>query len=267
MCTSFVQRTDSMIIAMNFDNNGMSFTVNTSSPDLFQVLVDGGRGKYPSFGINSSGTFANNLMVDSNGKGLYRRPSKKVTHMTKLVTDLLNETIPPTEIDSYLKNMEVVNTPDFSTHSMIVDKQGNVWVVEPGRGIICSPFEESPFYIMTNFSLCDFNGKLSCNRYITAQNMLQNAGSLTVEKAFTILEACGQSGEWNTDLSMVYSQKEHVVYYCLHSDFSRLQKFFLFKINSFHGRIPPVVPDCVPICCEKRLSHINSEIRLSKAVQ
>lgn len=224
MCTTFVQRADNVIIAMNFDNNGMKFSIDTS-PNIFQILVDGGRGRYPSFGINRNGTFINNLIVDSNGKGLYRRPSKKVTHTTKLVTDILAETIAHTEIDDYLKHVEVVNTPDFSTHNMIVDKHGNIWIVEPGRGIIFSPFDETPNYIMTNFSLYDFNNQLSCDRYITVQNMLHENTNLTIEKAFKILEATKQNGEWKTDLSLVYSQKENAVYYCLYSDFGHLQKF------------------------------------------
>lgn len=78
MCTSFIYRGQDTIIGMNFDNNGMKFNIDTKNPEWFTVLVDGGRGKCPSFGVNSSGEFFNSLVVNSNGKGLYRRASKKV---------------------------------------------------------------------------------------------------------------------------------------------------------------------------------------------
>lgn len=78
---------------MNFDNNGMDYSINTSDPGFFLVLVNGGRGKFPSFGVNKNGEFFNNLVVDSNGKGLYRRPNKNVTHTTKFITDILKGNI------------------------------------------------------------------------------------------------------------------------------------------------------------------------------
>lgn len=93
MCTSFIHRKNGKIIGMNFDNNGMDYSINTSDPGFFLVLVNGGRGKFPSFGVNKNGEFFNNLVVDSNGKGLYRRPNKNVTHTTKFITDILKGNI------------------------------------------------------------------------------------------------------------------------------------------------------------------------------
>ncbi len=52
MCTSFIHRKSNTIIGMNFDNNGMDYSISTNDPDCFLVLVNGGRGKYPSFGAN-----------------------------------------------------------------------------------------------------------------------------------------------------------------------------------------------------------------------
>lgn len=231
MCTSFTGRKDDVLIAMNFDNNGMPFNISAKDPKQFVVLVDGGGGKYPSFGVNSDGTFINNLIVDSNGKGLYKRASKKVTHTSKFAGDILAGTIPPDEINLYLENIEVVNGPDFSVHNMIVDKGGNVWVVEPGRGIIYSPANETPYFVMSNFSLCDFekSGKLEgggTDRYKAAQDLLDKADNLNVDTAFQILEAVKQSdGEWTTAFSMVYSRRENAVYYCFNGDFKNILKY------------------------------------------
>jgi hypothetical protein len=104
---------------MNFDNNGMKFGIDRKDPKQFTVLVDGGRGKYPSFGVNSAGVFINNLLVDSNGRGLYKRASNKVTHTSKLAKDVLDGTIAQEDLSSYLERIEVVNGPDFSVHNMI----------------------------------------------------------------------------------------------------------------------------------------------------
>ena len=230
MCTSFVYRKNDVLVGMNFDNNGMKFRIDEKA-DNFTILVDGGRGKCPSFGVNSSGTFINSLMVESNGKGLYRRPSRKVTHVTKLVKDVLNGTILPHDLNNYFQNIEVVNVPDFSLHSMIVDKDGSVWVVEPGRGIMQSSAKETPYFVMSNFSLYDYKttGKLSgcgTDRYETAEKMLSGADNLDTAGAFKVLKAAVQKdGDWTTDLSMVYSQKENSVYYCLKRDFKNIHKF------------------------------------------
>ena len=223
MCLSFVHREKDAIIAMNFDNNGMKYSVNTKNPKLFIVLVDGGRGSSPSFGVNSDGVFINNLVVDSNGKGLYRRPSKKVTHTSKLVKDILDEMIEPENIGEYLNNIEVVNTPDRSTHNMICDSQSNVWIVEPGRGNIYSPAASTSYYVMSNFSLWDYHNEGSvceCTRYKAVSDKLSKLNEINVEQAFDLLESAKQAeGEWVTALSIVYSKKINTVYYCFNGNF------------------------------------------------
>ncbi len=230
MCTSFIGRGDDILVAMNFDNNGMPFSISTKDPKQFVVIVDSQRGKYPSFGVNSEGTFINNLCVDSNGKGMYKRASKKVTHTSRFTGDILDGTISKDKISEYLKNMEVVNGPDFSVHNMIADKGGEVWIVEPGRGVIYNKKEEAPYYVMTNFSLCDMqeSGVVKgdgAERYKTAVDMLEKNPNIDVKMAFNILEAVKQSdGEWVTVLSMVYSQKENTVYYCLDRDFNNISR-------------------------------------------
>jgi hypothetical protein len=224
MCTSFISRGEDTIIGMNFDNNGMKYTIDTKNPNWFTVLVESGRGKYPSFGVDSCGRFFSSLVVNSNGKGLYKRASKKVTHTTKLITDILSEVIHPENLDEYLANIEVVNTPDQSCHNMICDSNANVWVVEPGRGNIINPANSSLFFIMTNFSLWDHlheNAECDCNRFKTVSSELENAKQLNIDSAFNILDSVSQrDGEWITALSMVYSKNSRTVYYCLNGNFS-----------------------------------------------
>ena len=228
MCTSFTVRSKNILTAMNFDN-AMPFNIKKNSKQ-FAVFSDTGRGKRLSFGVNSEGTFINNLTVDSNGKGLYKRAGKNVTHTSKLTADIISETIPANEITSYLEKTEVVNVPDFSTHNMIADKNGNVWIVEPGRGIIYSPSDKSSYFLMTNFSLYDMKktGKPQGEgivRYRTAKMLLDKKNNPDVDTAFKILNEVKQNGGCSpTVLSLVYSQKENTVYYCLNCNFDDIMK-------------------------------------------
>ncbi|WP_310602014.1 hypothetical protein [Anaerosporobacter sp.] len=226
MCTSFTWRKDNVLVGMNFDNNGVPFSLSMKDPRQFVVCVGGA----PCFGVNSNGSFINHLMVDSNEDGGYKR-GKNIVHTIKLMTDILSNKLAQENIGDFLSEKEVVNVPNHSCHSMISDKSGNVWIVEPGRGIMYSPADESSYCLMTNFSLHDY--KLSGNiegsgmdRYKSADYLLSNANDLDVAKAFEILEAAKQSeGEWLTAFSMVYSQKENAVYYCYNGDYQNIQKF------------------------------------------
>lgn len=58
MCTSFIKVTkDNCYIAMNFDNNGMSYSISTRKKGWFIINVDTGIHKSPSFGVHESGVF------------------------------------------------------------------------------------------------------------------------------------------------------------------------------------------------------------------
>lgn len=225
MCTSFTWRKDNVLVAMNFDNN-TSFSLSTKDPNQFVILSGGA----PCFGVNSSGLFINHLMVDSNGKGIYKR-GKKVVHTIKLITDILSGSLPQERIKDYLSDMEIVNVPNHSCHSMITDYDGNVWIVEPGRGTIHSPADESAYYMMTNFSVIDWktSGKLEgsgVDRFKIADDLLSKESNFDVIGAFKILETTKQSsGDWMTTFSMVYSQKENTVYYCYNGEYKNILKF------------------------------------------
>jgi hypothetical protein len=225
MCTSFTFRGDDILTAMNFDNNGMKFKLSITNPNQFIVLVNGA----PSFGVNKEGVFINHLMVDGNEKGIYRR-GKNIIHTIQLIKDILNSKIQADTIGDYLDNKEIVNIPDYSAHCMITDAKGNSWVIEPGRGIIHSPMDKEHYFIMTNFSLCAYkDNKImtgsGCDRYEKVQTFLEDTRTLDVDGAFRVLEATRQVGAWNTEFSMVYSQNEKAVYYCLNGNFNDITKY------------------------------------------
>ena len=230
MCTCFVSRQDDLLIAMNFDNNGLKFELNTKENNSFIVEIYTERGKNISFGMNSKKTFVNDLVVDSNGKGLYKRINKTRTLTTYLVKDLLSEKIDINNLDNYLNAMEIVNAPSLCTHNLIVDKNGNVWVIEPGRGFVKNKSEESSYFLMTNFSLMDYNsGKkysdYGYDRYKNTKKYLENKKNLSIKDAFDILEKVKQTGEWKTDFSMVYSKNDNKIYYCYNADYKNILEY------------------------------------------
>ena len=229
MCTSFVKKTDdNTYIAMNFDNNGMKYSINTKKKDWFIVYVDTGKVKAPSFGIHKSGVFFNSLCVPSNGMGEYRR-GKGVIHTTKLLLDIIDGKINMEQFNDYLSHKEIVNVPGSSTHNMICDKQGHVWIIEPGRGHKFFPLNKNDYQIMTNSSIIDSieNGtEIHCTRYNAVQELLSGSTAFSEKKAFEILEDVKQnSHQWITELSMVYDKKKEAVYYCLNQNFSDVHEY------------------------------------------
>lgn len=241
MCTSFIHRGGPVLVGMNLDN-AAPYAVKKSSR-AFVVQVQTPRGWQTSFGVTAAGVFANSLYVDANGLGLYKRPAKGRDHVTGLVEKLLTGRVPPEDIDRYLLATEVVNPPDFALHSMITDRAGNAWAVEPGRGLLRSMREESPFFVMTNFSLLDAkaSGKIEGDgaaRYQKATQMLAEADSLTVSSALRVLRATAQTGgDMPTEFSMVYAAGENAVYYCLDGDFFTVQKHE-FAADAAEGDTP-----------------------------
>lgn len=232
MCTSFVKKTgDNFYIAMNFDNNGMSYSIQTGKKDWFIVSITVNKVKYPSFGVHKSGIFFNNLFVDANEKGKYKR-GKGVVHTSRFLSDIINEKACADNLEEYLEQTEIVNVPDFSTHNMICGTKGDVWIIEPGRGNIHHTLKNGEFKIMTNASLIDSmkNGEeVSCKRYITGKKLLSNGEDFNLDRAFEILDAVKQTEtEWKTEFSMVYDKSAWTIYYCENQDFTNIQKF-IFK--------------------------------------
>lgn len=229
MCTSFIKKTENnTFIAMNFDNNGMKYTVNTKKKDWFIVYVDAGKVKAPSFGVHKSGVFFNNQVVDFNEKGKYRR-SKGVVHSTKFLLGIIDGSVDPNNLKGFLEETEIVNVPDCSTHNMITSEEGNVFIIEPGIGNIYKELEIGDFQIMTNEPIIDENenkNEFSCYRYNIVKKHLIELEEVDVNKIFEVLSAIKQNNdEWKTDFSMVYDKKRETVYFCENQSFKDIKEF------------------------------------------
>ncbi|NLW78429.1 MAG: hypothetical protein GXY32_03325 [Ruminococcaceae bacterium] len=234
MCSSFVYRRNgagNMIIAMNYDNPSLNVRMATRAPDLFMMKANGGMGYRPSCAFTDDGTFINMQLCDSNKRGRYRPTSDTSICSAHFTIRVANKRILPADMTDFLSHVEMTNNPRGNVHNMVADVDGNIWVVEPGRGFYYSPMGDTPYVVMTNFSLIDYwetgvRRNMGAARYDTASNMLDAADDLTVQQAFDILQALAQEGKgFNTDVSMVYSSKEKAVYYCMYRDFKNIQRY------------------------------------------
>lgn len=229
MCTSFIKKTDHhCYIGMNFDNDGMSYFIDTKKKDWFFVSVLINQIKRPSFGVHKSGIFFNNLMVEPNELGKYRR-GKGVVHTSRLLSEIINGKILVDELEEYLSQTEIVNVPDYSTHQMICDTKGDVWIIEPGIGKLHQPLENGEFQLMTNTSLLNHINKEEapiCPRYAIAKELLSSTAPFDTAAALEILKAVQQSeGEWTTAISMVYDKTKQTISYCTDREFDHIEHF------------------------------------------
>lgn len=245
MCTSFVIKVNRVVVGMNFDNSG-KFKIALKDNNQFLVLLNINGKYYPSFGMNKNGTFMNDLMVDSNGEGKYKRASKNIFSTTRLLENVLNGEIKFNELNEFLLEKTIVNLPNSSTHCMIIEESGNTYVIEPGRKNINNLKSEESFVVMTNFPLSenidtnfdDIQGS-GVDRYKIAYNMLSERDKdFSVEDGFDVLLKTKQSGgDYPTEFSMIAIPKEQVIYFTINGDFDKKFKFSFHnnKISSQEG--------------------------------
>lgn len=226
MCTSFVNK-EKNIIGMNFDNNGMKYSIKKNDSS-FVIMVNFDGRNVPSFGVTNDGVFINSQFTKENEEGKYKR-TKNAVHMTRLVSEILSKKIESDEIETILGDKEVVNVPNMSCHSMLVDSEENVWIVEPGRPIQKHPHTDSSPVALTNFSLYDYKTKNEVNgdgieRYNDIKELLKDTTFSNPQEYFGLLKKVVQNGTWKTDFSLVYSKDENKVYYCENQEFDNIKE-------------------------------------------
>ncbi|MBN2543304.1 hypothetical protein JXI42_10605 [bacterium] len=234
MCTSFVYREKNILIGMNLDNDGKEYQISSYMGNDFLVSIKMKGRYFPSFGISRAGTFVNDLMVDSNGEGQYKRQSEKRWISNTLVQRILGDQIPFDALMPLLEEKEIVNNPGLSTHNMIANIDGTVIIVEPGRKNILSGPKDSSYYIMTNFPLSGYDGILpqhvsgsGSDRYLeTYKNLSQIHNELSPKEGFDILKKAQQTGpEWTTELSLIYNPVLRQLYFTFDCDYETVFEF------------------------------------------
>lgn len=234
MCTCFVYRKSTTLIGMNFDNDGKNFKISSSPKHGFLVSVKIGKAYFPSFGINANGIFVNDMMVDSNGAGQYKRQTDKRWVTTSLIRFIMDNDVSFEDVKTTLQSIQIVNAPRSSTHNLIVDCDGNISVVEPGRRNIFTEADDSDWYIITNFPLSDYDTLVPSNvsgsgadRYLKTFELLTTMSDpMTVEQGFDVLKNVAQHGsDWITELSLIYDATNHELFYSLDRNFDVITKY------------------------------------------
>jgi hypothetical protein len=250
MSISFVVRKNKIMIGMNYDSGDTIWKLSDLGLSHLTVLVKYFGGWVPAFGVREDGTFINEVRVDPLPEPEQKHPSDKVWTTRKLVESVLRS---EEKIPELLNRIEVINAPEVSMHNMIVCPSGDVYAVEPGRRIIASPREESPFFLMANFPLSRYKGagtglteiKLSqpVNSAFAARTPAGNTGGEryeTVRKlllelpedyqvtdVFPALDASLETySDRRTTLSMLAVPEDGVVYFRVSGQDSRILTYY-----------------------------------------
>lgn len=237
MSTSFVVRKGKIMIGMNYDSGDTIWKLSDLGLGHLTVMVKYFGGWVPAFGVREDGTFINEVRVDPLPEPEQKRSSDTVWTTRKLVENVLRG---EEKIPDLISRIEVINAPEASMHNMIVCPSGDVYVIEPGRRIIKSLRDESPFFLMTNFPISRYKGagtglveiKLSqpVNSAFAAGTTVKNAGGERYEAArgilsglpeeyqvadvFAALDATIETdSEVRTTLSMLAVPEDGVVYF------------------------------------------------------
>ena len=237
MSTSFVVRKGKIMIGMNYDSGDTIWKLSDLGLGHLTVLVKYFGGWVPAFGVREDGTFINEVKVDPLPEPEQKHPSEKVWTTRRLVEHVLRG---EEKIPELINRIEVINAPETSMHNMVVCPSGDVYVVEPGRRVIKSPRDESPFFLMTNFPISRYKGagtglveiKLSqpVNSAFAARSAISNNGGERYEAArqlllelpedyqvtdvFPVLDASVETDtDRRTTLSMLAVPEDGVVYF------------------------------------------------------
>ncbi|MBN2444390.1 MAG: hypothetical protein JXJ04_23710 [Spirochaetales bacterium] len=234
MCTSFVYRKKSIIVGMNYDNDGKEILLSTKTGNDFLISVKIRGTLFPSAGINREGIFINDQTVDSEGEGKYKRQTDKRWVTTAIVNKIMNNELQFDDLEEILGKTEIMNGPFTSTHNLIVNKQGSTCLIEPGRKNIFSTQEDSSFYTLTNFPLSEYDdlqpeivSGSGSDRYLAANSFLkQDMEKLTPIDYFELLKKVSQKGpEWSTEVSLIYDVTHHLLYLCFHNNFDSIYEY------------------------------------------
>lgn len=244
MCTSFIYRGEDTLIAMNYDNYGNNLQVAPYNPSLFLVRAKLGGENLPLFGIRSDGVFVNQQFITRcDGSGF--RYGEGVITTIEFVEKVLFDKLEMNNMEEFLNKYKIVSPPDFMfqvalskvpkfhLHTMLVDVNGDCYIIEPARGNL-KYTKDKKYIVMSNCSLYEAvnNGYYSGfgkERQEIAEEMLAQADeSFQVMDAFEILKAVHlfeYEGFCSTEFSFVYSANENAVYYCYKREFNKVYKY------------------------------------------
>lgn len=185
-------------------------------------------GNYHSFhGINRNGNVGTLLYVNGNENGQYV-DGKMCYTISELTENFVKGMISLDDALNILKNNKIVYAPDATMQAMLSDRNGRVFIIEPGLGY---RLEQARYSLITNYSI--LNPKETKpyivsgdDRYERVNEVLEKFNNdFSVSETFSILKSVKQEGLWVTGVSFVYSVIENKVYYVQNNDFEHISEY------------------------------------------
>ena len=230
-CTSFAVYSDETFYGMNFDypDTEVKFSIYPGGDrKVFQMEFYQEGGFSPTVGMNSAGLFSSCQMLFPEAPGTIS-PGPDDVYPWQVYRQALFDFESVEEVTRFLAGKRVVHW-SLTLHDLFADLYGNAMVVEAGdEENVVTPIEDN-FIVMTNFPNGDFAGQgyesvegAGAERYkIAYENISEHVAEFGVERGLETLEKAVSSGDFPTQVSMVFAPEAGQVYIALKKDFGRI---------------------------------------------
>lgn len=202
--------------------------ITIEEKDRFYIGILRPDGVYHSYhGVNRNGNVGTLLYVHGNPAGTYKDSFDCMT-IADLTEQFIKAQISFDNVLQIVKSKQITYAPDAAMQAMLSDRHGRVLIIEPGIGY---REECETFSLITNYSLMKPESTKDFivagdNRYERALQFLDDyKNDFSISKAFALLHAVRQEGDWASRVSFVYSVNEHAVYYVENNHFEHIKKF------------------------------------------
>jgi hypothetical protein len=235
-CTSFAVYSGEIWYGMNFDypNVAIKFSIfHMGSKKIFRAKF--GSGGFIA-GINDSGLFTcGQILYYNNGKPTFGNGSNTLS-IGNLYDYSLNNLSTVAEITNYIGTKKIIPSWGLDSHFLFADKTGNASVIEPFGSYNGFTPVKNNFLVMTNLPNYDFIGMnyttvigVGADRYKTAFAYIQEHKSgFGFNDGFETLKRTVQStGDYPTQISLLFDPIKMEIYFCLKRDFSKVWKISL----------------------------------------
>lgn len=234
-CTSFAVYSGETWYGINFDysNVDIKFSIfHVGSKKIFRAQF--GSGGFIA-GMNDNGLFTcGQLLYYNNGEPTF--DGSNTLSIGNLYDYSINNLSTVAEINNFIGTKKVIPSWGLDTHFLFADKTSNAVVIEPfGSNNGITPVKDS-FLVMTNLPNYEFIGMnytavtgVGAERYKTAFAYIQeHKAGFGFNDGFETLRRTVQStGDYPTQISLLFDPIKMEIYFCLKRDFSKVWKISL----------------------------------------
>lgn len=234
-CTGFAVYAGEPIYGMNFNYPPRELRFRLISQNerlLFRMEFPQEGAWYSTVGMNSDGVFSSVQMLFPEWPAAQVGPDKM--YIWGASDYALEETSSASQTMDLLSNHRVVEG-ETSLHTMIADRQGNAFVLEPGTEKNRITPIQGKVLLMNNFPLADFAGKdfrlmqgAGADRYQKAWTFIaETLDRFDATQAFETLRRAQNDGDSPTLCSMVFLPNRREVFIALNRDFGKIWRVSL----------------------------------------